>query len=1127
MARTQIALAFGLVSANLSVTGQVVYQSEITDAVINSRTIDVSKPVGAVSGEAGVSAVGAATYTIPIIIPPGTNGMQPQLALAYNSNGGDGVLGIGWGIVGLSQIQRVGSDNYHDGVAAPVSFTSADHYALDGQRLVNVNNSNYQSSSYDTEVAQFKFYNKLGNYGSGPAGFSGIGKDGITSYYGMVDSESESALVKRSSNNEALGWLLSKIVDTYGNEVRYNYSTGLLNEAKRLISINYTSNPGQGIAAYNSIVFTYNTRIDKTTLFQSGSEIKNEYLLERIDVKAEGALMMSYPLMYAVRQNNSYLCEIGQFIGGNSLNTTIIKYGESPNSIESTSSLSSFSNNASSDLFTSDFDGNGKSDILYSNYVTTNGQKNQTSFDVYMNGSSQSTYSYQFNSSDFNQIATYGGGESLIAADYNGDGRDDIMITRMHWHSPKQVYFFTGALLFLSTSTSNDAEFSVSDIGRPDLGASNNSFSFFSPDQGPNLVPGDYDGDGRTEVVISLVTANDQGGTPHLSMWDYNGTVGSWVGQTIEQSQIDGFKHGTQITSLDINGDGKAELAYLSRYSTTVPPTQISAISTLFINMSNLWSGPGIITYKNTWSCTLFPGDFNGDGASDLLTRTNNTWSIHTSDGGILGPETNISMNGTDPVSVKIADINGDGRADILQANATSNGPRLNVRISSGFNNNPQFLLSYIDYFGNQYFKNMTIGDFNGDGKSDLLNRNDPTLASDLYFFFANSQERRVDIIMNGMNATVNFDWKYMTDNSIYSDLVSIYEYPKHDVQFALPLVSTVSSSNGTGGTNSINHSYGNAWGWSNGPGFVGFENHVMVNPVANRINYEKNTPASAVATMLPGENWEYLLSPIFTPISHSVFSPAVNLLQNNMKRFSIHMLNKLAVDHLSGSQVSTVNTGWDAADNLLQSVVTTAGVGSQQTNITYGSLSYYSLAKPTLVSVSTTRTGSPTEITESAYSYNYVTGALTQKIEFNNKPIKTTTDYLYFPTGNIQKSTLSYTGLPVNDRRIDSWTYDPKYRYPSTSTMKWNNNGTLVDVTESFEYDKRWGKITKHTSTDLLVSDHVFDVFGRETSVSAPYLAGTPRYNITKQYTWDVTGTKVWYDTTTDPRRTRFKGLA
>ena len=62
-----------------------------------------------VSGGAKVSDpsnTGSASAGIPIEVPPGRNGIAPNLALTYSSNGGNGWVGVGWDI-GLGEIMRL------------------------------------------------------------------------------------------------------------------------------------------------------------------------------------------------------------------------------------------------------------------------------------------------------------------------------------------------------------------------------------------------------------------------------------------------------------------------------------------------------------------------------------------------------------------------------------------------------------------------------------------------------------------------------------------------------------------------------------------------------------------------------------------------------------------------------------------------------------------------------------------------------------------------------------------------------------------------------------------------------------------------------------------------------------
>ena len=82
--------------------------------------------VGSIPAEFNVSPTGAATYVIPIECPEGVGGLKPDLKFVYSSQMGDGLLGCGWTIGGLSAITRYPKSEGYDTLA------------IDGARLVKI-----------------------------------------------------------------------------------------------------------------------------------------------------------------------------------------------------------------------------------------------------------------------------------------------------------------------------------------------------------------------------------------------------------------------------------------------------------------------------------------------------------------------------------------------------------------------------------------------------------------------------------------------------------------------------------------------------------------------------------------------------------------------------------------------------------------------------------------------------------------------------------------------------------------------------------------------------------------------------------------------------------------------------
>src|SRR5215211_7290083 len=59
---------------------------------------------------------GTGNFTVPIALPPGRNGFQPDLSLVYSTGNGNGTFGLGWAlsVPGVSRRTSKGVPRYDD-----------------------------------------------------------------------------------------------------------------------------------------------------------------------------------------------------------------------------------------------------------------------------------------------------------------------------------------------------------------------------------------------------------------------------------------------------------------------------------------------------------------------------------------------------------------------------------------------------------------------------------------------------------------------------------------------------------------------------------------------------------------------------------------------------------------------------------------------------------------------------------------------------------------------------------------------------------------------------------------------------------------------------------------------------
>jgi len=279
--------------------------------------------VGTLPGTSSVTPTGAATYQIPIEVPPGTNGTQPNLSVVYNSQGGFGVLGQGWDISGLSAISRGTQNFYYDAVdrkveETSIQFTPQDRLNLDGQRLILLNGTeNFTvGAEYGTEVENYSRVKIKYSSITGKIYFELITKEGQTVEYGNTTN---SVLVNAlgTADSKILAWRINKITDVNGNNITYEYC----DNGQYVSKISYIN---------NSVEFTYQTNtLNPQQRFIGNFLTKQDKLLKSISTKQNSSIVKIYNFNYLTSDMDMRLDNISLTASdGKKINPTKIKWGE-------------------------------------------------------------------------------------------------------------------------------------------------------------------------------------------------------------------------------------------------------------------------------------------------------------------------------------------------------------------------------------------------------------------------------------------------------------------------------------------------------------------------------------------------------------------------------------------------------------------------------------------------------------------------------------------------------------------------------------------------------------------------------------------------------------------------------
>jgi hypothetical protein len=221
-------------------TAEITHLQAVTVApAAGGLAIPATASVGTIPGTLAIGDSGAATYSIPIQVPPGTAGLQPALSLVYSSQAGESLAGLGWSLGGLSAVYRCPKTYATDTVKTSIQYdNSGGTYCLDGERLVEVSATNIGTNPSDPVCGAFprtqrEYRTERDTYARvrsvedncrviGPSNFEVITKSAQILDFGTRWWVLNNGGVSGRSNASKV-WPLDKVYDRAGNYLTIDY----------------------------------------------------------------------------------------------------------------------------------------------------------------------------------------------------------------------------------------------------------------------------------------------------------------------------------------------------------------------------------------------------------------------------------------------------------------------------------------------------------------------------------------------------------------------------------------------------------------------------------------------------------------------------------------------------------------------------------------------------------------------------------------------------------------------------------------------------------------------------------------------------------------------------------------
>src|ERR1039458_9620033 len=362
-----------------------------------------------------------------------------------------------------------------------------------------------------------------------------------------------------------------------------------------------------------------------------------------------------------------------------------------------------------------DVNGDGHADLLVANRCNNSSDCTSGAVGVLL-GNGDGTFQTAVQYASGGQYA-----QSLGVVDLNADGKLDLVVSNeCQSYSSCQNGGSTSVLL-----GNGDGTFQLS---ASYASGSNNFGELMEQQAAASILLGDVNGDGKPDVLVTNSCANNNNpffcngtGSPSVLLGYGDGTL--QAGVIYSSAGYDAYG----LATADVNGDGKPDIIVANECAD--PNCHNGAVSILLSNADGTFQAGTSYPSGGLYALWVASADLNGDGKADIVVtnecNSSNDCSqgvlsvlLGNGDGTFQAPVTYPTNN--DSESVVLADVNGDGKIDIVLASSDTGS--VNVMLGNG-DGTFQSAVSYDT--GGVYSLGLAVGDTNGDGKPDIMVANE------------------------------------------------------------------------------------------------------------------------------------------------------------------------------------------------------------------------------------------------------------------------------------------------------------------------------------------------------------------------------------------------------------------